>query len=186
MRGDKASGADCCKVPEGSHLARVRSAGVLWSCQSPGVPGDPPLCLGKLSLRGILSPRLRVKVPNPLFDLAGITCGFFMIPFRTFAAATFLGKAVIKASIQVSYPSYRHGPVTLPPSLLSSYCSSRGTTLSAPSTLCSVLSPPGARPSISGFSPNGPSSRSAVLTHLYEHFRNMLGQLTGPPTLSPV
>lgn len=44
---------------------------------------------------------LTLKIPNPLFDLAGITCGLFMIPFRTFAIATLLGKAVIKASIQV-------------------------------------------------------------------------------------
>lgn len=43
------------------------------------------------------------QIPNPLFDLAGITCGYFMIPFGTFALATFLGKAVIKAGIQVLY-----------------------------------------------------------------------------------
>ncbi|RYG57295.1 hypothetical protein EON66_00735 [archaeon] len=36
-----------------------------------------------------------------LFDLAGITCGHFGIPFATFFGATFIGKAVIKVSIQV-------------------------------------------------------------------------------------
>lgn len=42
------------------------------------------------------------SIPNPLFDLAGLTCGHFGIPFGTFFAATFLGKAVIKVAIQSS------------------------------------------------------------------------------------
>lgn len=40
------------------------------------------------------------SVPNPLFDLAGITCGHFLIPFWTFFGATLIGKAVIKMHIQ--------------------------------------------------------------------------------------
>ncbi|EGD75424.1 hypothetical protein PTSG_06500 [Salpingoeca rosetta] len=40
-------------------------------------------------------------IPNPLFDLAGITCGHFLIPFTTFFSATVLGKAVVKVHIQV-------------------------------------------------------------------------------------
>ncbi|KAG7303422.1 hypothetical protein JYU34_011938 [Plutella xylostella] len=40
------------------------------------------------------------SVPNPLFDLAGITCGHFLVPFWTFFGATVLGKAVIKMHIQ--------------------------------------------------------------------------------------
>lgn len=40
------------------------------------------------------------SVPNPLFDLAGITCGHFLIPFWTFFGATFIGKAVVKVQIQ--------------------------------------------------------------------------------------
>lgn len=40
------------------------------------------------------------SVPNPLFDLAGITCGHFLIPFWTFFGATFIGKALIKVQIQ--------------------------------------------------------------------------------------
>jgi len=40
------------------------------------------------------------SVPNPLFDLAGITCGHFLVPFWTFFGATLLGKAVIKMHIQ--------------------------------------------------------------------------------------
>lgn len=54
----------------------------------------------KLGFFGIF---LFASVPNPLFDLAGITCGHFQVPFSTFFGATFLGKACVKASIQVSY-----------------------------------------------------------------------------------
>ena len=39
------------------------------------------------------------SIPNPLFDLAGLTCGHFMIPFMTFFGATFIGKACFKVSI---------------------------------------------------------------------------------------
>lgn len=41
-------------------------------------------------------------IPNPLFDLAGITCGHFMIPFHVFFGATFLGKAIFKLHIQMA------------------------------------------------------------------------------------
>lgn len=40
------------------------------------------------------------SVPNPLFDLAGLTCGHFGIPFSTFFLATALGKGVIKTTLQ--------------------------------------------------------------------------------------
>lgn len=43
------------------------------------------------------------SVPNPLFDLAGITCGHFGVAFGEFFVATLLGKAVIKVSIQVCF-----------------------------------------------------------------------------------
>lgn len=39
-------------------------------------------------------------MPNPLFDLAGITCGHFLVPFWTFFGATLIGKAIIKMHIQ--------------------------------------------------------------------------------------
>uniref|UniRef100_A0A804II76 Vacuole membrane protein KMS1 n=1 Tax=Musa acuminata subsp. malaccensis TaxID=214687 RepID=A0A804II76_MUSAM len=42
------------------------------------------------------------SVPNPLFDLAGILCGQFGIPFWKFFLATLTGKAIIKAHIQLS------------------------------------------------------------------------------------
>ena len=41
------------------------------------------------------------QVPNPLFDLAGITCGHCLVPFWTFFGATLIGKAVIKMHLQV-------------------------------------------------------------------------------------
>ena len=43
------------------------------------------------------------SVPNPLFDLAGITCGHFLIPFWTFFGATFIGKALVKVQIQSAF-----------------------------------------------------------------------------------
>lgn len=41
-----------------------------------------------------------LQIPNPLFDLAGITCGHFLVPFWTFFGATLIGKAIIKMHIQ--------------------------------------------------------------------------------------
>ena len=54
--------------------------------------------MNRLGFFGIL---LFASIPNPLFDLAGITCGHFLVPFATFFGATFIGKACVKASIQV-------------------------------------------------------------------------------------
>ncbi|XP_060799725.1 vacuole membrane protein 1 isoform X2 [Neoarius graeffei] len=51
----------------------------------------------KVGFLGILA---CASMPNPLFDLAGITCGHFLIPFWTFFGATLIGKAVIKMHIQ--------------------------------------------------------------------------------------
>ncbi|KAL1924605.1 uncharacterized protein VTP21DRAFT_4259 [Calcarisporiella thermophila] len=53
--------------------------------------------LDRLGFFGIL---LFASIPNPAFDLAGITCGHFQVPFWTFFGATLLGKAFIKATIQ--------------------------------------------------------------------------------------
>ncbi|KAK9086782.1 hypothetical protein Syun_029176 [Stephania yunnanensis] len=43
------------------------------------------------------------SVPNPLFDLAGIMCGQFGIPFWEFFLATLIGKAIIKTHIQTVF-----------------------------------------------------------------------------------
>ncbi|XP_055593659.1 vacuole membrane protein 1-like isoform X2 [Uranotaenia lowii] len=61
---------------------------------------------GKLAMEkfvekvGFLGILLCASIPNPLFDLAGITCGHFLVPFWTFFGATMIGKAVIKMHIQ--------------------------------------------------------------------------------------
>ena len=49
---------------------------------------------------GFLGILLCASIPNPLFDLAGITCGHFLVPFWTFFGATLIGKAIIKMHIQ--------------------------------------------------------------------------------------
>lgn len=46
---------------------------------------------------------MAASVPNPLFDLAGITCGHFLVPFWTFFGATLIGKAVIKMHLQMLF-----------------------------------------------------------------------------------
>ena len=43
------------------------------------------------------------SIPNPLFDLAGITCGHFLIPFWTFFIATAIGKSIIKTHLQMVF-----------------------------------------------------------------------------------
>merc|ERR1712000_15868 len=62
----------------------------------------------KVGFFGIL---LAASIPNPLFDLAGITCGHFLIPFHTFFGATLIGKAIIKMHIQmifIIFPFSKH------------------------------------------------------------------------------
>ncbi|KAJ6775509.1 MEMBRANE-ASSOCIATED PROGESTERONE RECEPTOR COMPONENT-RELATED [Salix purpurea] len=44
-----------------------------------------------------------LAVPNPLFDLAGILCGQFGIPFWKFFLATLIGKAIIKTHNQTAF-----------------------------------------------------------------------------------
>ena len=46
---------------------------------------------------------LFASIPNPLFDLAGLTCGHFGVPFWKFFGATVLGKAFIKAHMQTVF-----------------------------------------------------------------------------------
>ncbi|BFF97297.1 vacuole membrane protein 1 [Drosophila madeirensis] len=59
------------------------------------------LCMERMVRRvGFLGILLCASVPNPLFDLAGITCGHFLVPFWKFFVATMIGKALIKATIQ--------------------------------------------------------------------------------------
>ncbi|KAJ1889999.1 hypothetical protein LPJ66_007727 [Kickxella alabastrina] len=55
--------------------------------------------LQRFGFAGIL---VFAAIPNPLFDLAGITCGHFKVPFWTFFGATFIGKSIIKSSMQTA------------------------------------------------------------------------------------
>jgi membrane protein YqaA with SNARE-associated domain len=41
--------------------------------------------------------------PNAFFDLCGICCGQFLMPFWTFFGAVFIGKAVIKINLQAMF-----------------------------------------------------------------------------------
>eukprot|EP01103_Thecamoeba_quadrilineata_P013932 TRINITY_DN4010_c0_g1_i2.p1 TRINITY_DN4010_c0_g1~~TRINITY_DN4010_c0_g1_i2.p1 ORF type:complete len:391 (-),score=46.53 TRINITY_DN4010_c0_g1_i2:104-1246(-) len=54
----------------------------------------------RMGFFGIL---LFASIPNPLFDLAGITCGHFLVPFWTFFGATVIGKALVKTHLQVFF-----------------------------------------------------------------------------------
>uniref|UniRef100_R4FJQ2 Putative vacuole membrane protein n=2 Tax=Rhodnius TaxID=13248 RepID=R4FJQ2_RHOPR len=56
--------------------------------------------VNKVGFFGIL---VCASIPNPLFDLAGITCGHFLVPFWTFFGATLIGKAVIKMTLQTMF-----------------------------------------------------------------------------------
>jgi uncharacterized membrane protein YdjX (TVP38/TMEM64 family) len=52
---------------------------------------------------GFITILLCASIPNPLFDLAGITCGHFRISFKKFFTATFIGKAIIKVHLQMLF-----------------------------------------------------------------------------------
>ena len=68
----------------------------------------------KVGFFGILA---CASIPNPLFDLAGITCGHFLIPFWTFFGATLIGTdslSCLTSSINKSFQAR-----------LSSRCTSR-------------------------------------------------------------
>jgi hypothetical protein len=76
-----------------------------WSCAASGFHWHPAVCISEykhsLYILHCFHSLLYLQIPNPLFDLAGITCGHFLVPFWTFFGATLIGKAVIKMHIQV-------------------------------------------------------------------------------------
>lgn len=61
------------------------------------VKGNMVHFMKRMGFFGILA---CASIPNPLFDLAGIICGYSLISFWTFFGATVLGKAVIKMHMQ--------------------------------------------------------------------------------------
>lgn len=71
-------------------FASVRSKREL-SCSQ--LSSSPFFCMALRRTRG---PYVSLQIPNPLFDLAGLTCGTFLIPFWTFFGATAIGKAFVK------------------------------------------------------------------------------------------
>lgn len=52
---------------------------------------------------GFAAVLIAASIPNPLFDLAGITCGHFQVPFVTFFSATMIGKSLIKVTLQALF-----------------------------------------------------------------------------------
>jgi vacuole membrane protein 1 len=53
-----------------------------------------------LKKHGFIGILLMASIPNPLFDLCGICCGHFLMPFSVFFSATFIGKAIIRNGYQ--------------------------------------------------------------------------------------
>eukprot|EP00752_Nemacystus_decipiens_P001615 g1573.t1 len=55
--------------------------------------------IGLLKRKGFMGVFLLASVPNMAFDLCGMCCGHFMMPFSTFFSAVLLGKAGVKVSL---------------------------------------------------------------------------------------
>jgi len=56
-----------------------------------------------LQRHGFLGIILMSSWPNAAFDLCGICCGHFEMPFWEFVSATWIGKALIKANLQAMF-----------------------------------------------------------------------------------
>ena len=56
-----------------------------------------------LQRHAFLTVLIAASIPNPLFDLAGLTCGHFLIPFHIFFIATCIGKAFFKVHLQMLF-----------------------------------------------------------------------------------
>lgn len=56
--------------------------------------------LRRFSRLGFFAILIFASVPNPFFDLAGLMCGHFLVPFWKFFLATLIGKAIVKTHIQ--------------------------------------------------------------------------------------
>ncbi|TDH68684.1 hypothetical protein CCR75_003756 [Bremia lactucae] len=59
--------------------------------------------IGFLQKHGFWGVLLMSAWPNMAFDLCGICCGHFLMPFWTFFGATLIGKALIKVNIQAAF-----------------------------------------------------------------------------------
>ncbi|KAI5012195.1 hypothetical protein ZWY2020_024329 [Hordeum vulgare] len=82
-------------IPFSKILHEVHLEAVLWGIGT-ALGELPPYFISRAaSMSG-------QKVPNPLFDLAGILCGQFNVPFWKFFLATLIGKAIIKVYMQTT------------------------------------------------------------------------------------
>lgn len=59
--------------------------------------------LNKIRRYGFWAILLLAAWPNMAFDLCGMACGQFLMPFWTFFSATFVGKALIKVNLQAVF-----------------------------------------------------------------------------------
>lgn len=55
--------------------------------------------MGVIKTHGFLGILMLASWPNAAFDLCGICCGHFQMPFWQFFGATFIGKALLKVSV---------------------------------------------------------------------------------------
>jgi vacuole membrane protein 1 len=58
------------------------------------------VCTQKHGFMGVL---LMAAWPNMAFDMCGIACGHFLMPFATFFSAVVVGKALIKVNMQALF-----------------------------------------------------------------------------------
>ncbi|KAH9682737.1 vacuole membrane protein KMS1 [Citrus sinensis] len=105
------SSSEGSRVPLSSILPQVQLEAILWGVGT-ALGELPPYFISRAA--SISGSRLDAMdefddsstesdgvVPNPLFDLAGIMCGQFGVPFWKFFLATLIGKAIIKTHIQL-------------------------------------------------------------------------------------
>ncbi|KAG8342766.1 hypothetical protein TRVL_06403 [Trypanosoma vivax] len=59
--------------------------------------------LNRIQRYGFIAVLLLAAWPNMAFDLCGMACGQFLMPFWTFFGATFIGKALIKVVMQAIF-----------------------------------------------------------------------------------
>lgn len=99
-RAARLSGTD----PDDEELDEVEELERLTSLKDQSLWTKLKKCVLDLVERvGFLGILVCASVPNPLFDLAGITCGHCLVPFWTFFGATLIGKAIIKMHLQKTF-----------------------------------------------------------------------------------
>ena len=69
-------------------------------------------CIRSVAQMGFTGILFLASIPNPLFDLAGVTAGYMMMDFWSFFLPTFFGKACIKAQVQVLFVILIFSPST--------------------------------------------------------------------------